>query len=182
MASQEPLPGPVAAKRRCVFTEWGQAGSGLLELERADSECSLRAWGGRLVPDLQGVVFSAGELWSVSGICTLTPPKLLSWGAFPSPQGCRVGQIYGGILREGFDCLPSKVQTEAPRIPVLGEQSVQARRDLPASSLQGRRSPAESEDRCRQVLGWNQALGLLEAQEGGDGWNGPWQLSGSSQG
>lgn len=101
----------------------------------------------------------------------------------PSPVPRAAGlDRYMEILREGFDCLPSKVQTEAPRIPVLGEQSVQARRDLPASSLQGRRSPAESEDRCRQVLGWNQALGLLEAQEGGDGWNGPWQLSGSSQG
>lgn len=33
MASQEPPPALVAGKRSCVFTEWGQAGSGLLALE-----------------------------------------------------------------------------------------------------------------------------------------------------
>lgn len=41
-------------KELCVFIERGQAGSGLLGLEEANSECGLRVWGGCLVPDLQG--------------------------------------------------------------------------------------------------------------------------------
>lgn len=38
----------------CVFTERGQAWSGLLGLEEANSECGLRVCGGCLVLDLQG--------------------------------------------------------------------------------------------------------------------------------
>lgn len=56
-------------------------------------------------------------------------------------------------VRRDLTSAGNEVQREAPRIPVLGEQSVQASRDCLASSLQGKRSPKESENRCRQAQG-----------------------------
>ena len=117
-----------------MFTERGQAGSGLLGLERADSECSLRAWGGPLVPDLEGWFLVLGNSGRYLAYAPSLPQSYCPGEPSPIPRAAGLDR-YMEVLREGFDCLPSSVQTEAPRIPVLGEQSVQARRDLPASSL-----------------------------------------------
>lgn len=79
---------------------------------------------------------------------SLSTCELLSREAFMMPRlggGRDAGKDrYVEVLRKGFDCVLSPEVQTAPRMPVLGEQSVQARGDLPASSLQGRRSPAES--------------------------------------
>lgn len=105
----------------------------------------------------------------VSGICISLPqsscagelsliPRLgCREGAGSGPAGgggcCRVVQICGGI-QVGFDCvLSTKVQTEAPRMSVLGKQSVPR---LGETSQQAHyrveRSQQNLEDKCRQVL------------------------------
>ena len=77
-------------------------------------------------PRSPGLIFSAGELWSASGI-----RSPLSQGFCPGEPALipRLGgeSIIGldrcmKVLREGFDCAARSRQT--PRIPVLGEQSV----------------------------------------------------------
>lgn len=161
MASQGPLPGP------SVFTEWGQARSGLLALEKAGLECSLGGMGWCLVQDLQGwflVLGNAHQERSQYGFWhrDFPPPNLLSWGASLDPQAwfqgerggcCRVVQICGGTL-VGFDSvLSTSVQTEGPRMSVLGEQRVLRLGETSQQAhYRAERSQQNLEDKCRQVL------------------------------
>lgn len=148
-------------KRRCVFTEWGQAGRGLLALERAGLECSLGGIGWVFGPRSPRVVFwclgNSGQEPLQCGFWHMhsPPPKFRSCGGFPDLQAwlgvgrCyKVVQICGGA-QKGLDCVLSEHQSPDRGIQDVcpwRAESVQVRGDLPASSLQSHR------DKCRQVL------------------------------